>query len=731
MRKSLQCKQLFSIGVMTCIVFFMLIASFTIWSYTPSYAAVGGNGRHTLPGHLVPALKRSQLLGHATNKNQQLQLSIGLNIRNRTALTALIAAQNDPTSALYHQFLTPQQFTDQFGPTQTMVNSVIAYSQSQGLKVNGVSPNHVLVNASGSVGTVEQAFRVTLNDYVLNGRTVYAPSSEPSVPDTLGTIILNVAGLDNVARYQHAGTIEQKQSIADAIPGYTPDQLRTAYDANALLHTGSTGAGQTLALFELDGYTPSDVNAYLSHYNLGTPKYSDVLVDGATNTPGDGAIEVELDMQVASALAPDATQKIYIGQNTPTGINDLYNKIVTDDQAKGISTSWGVCETFLTPAELSTLDVIFAQGAAQGQALFAASGDAGAYDCYTNTLAVESPADDPYVVGVGGTSLHVKSDGTYGSEAVWEGSGGGISTQFTRPAYQKGTNLTNSNRMVPDVSADADRNTGYSTYCTVTASDCTGWMLVGGTSAAAPLWAGIATDINEYLISQVKPSLGSASGSLYALYNKDQPYSAYHDVTTGNNHYYSATPGYDTASGIGTPDVWNLARDVASLPPVGTTNTTQLLSNGNFDRGPASWSEYSAGNYEIVDDTRPHAGGTSADLCGYAGCNDRIYQTVILPASSKKIVFSYWVYVSTQETTNTCVDTFFVRLRTVTGSTVAILQMLCNTTAAGWKQYTFDVSSVLKRYAGKRIEVSFEGKTITSGATEFFVDDVALTATHA
>ena len=693
--------------------------------------------RHTLPGHVLPSLKGYRAK-QATNKNNQLHLAISLNLRNSDALTSLIAAQDDPTSSLYHQYLTPQQFKEQFGPTQDTVNSVVAYLTGQGLHVTSIAPNNLIVDALGSVATVEQAFGVTLNDYVMNGRTVYASSTNPMVPDTLGSAILTVEGLDNVALYRHAALTDQPAPAPVPTRGYSPTQLRTAYDANALLSHGGTGAGQTTALFELDGYRPSDIATYLSTYKLGKPKYSNVLVDGATNTPADGAIEVELDMEVMSALAPDAKQKIYIGPNTTPGVNDTYNAIVSDDVAKVTSTSWGQCESDAGQAEMIALDNIFLQGAAQGQAFFAAAGDAGAYDCQGDTtdLAVGSPADDPHVVGVGGTSLRLNTNNTYNNESVWsepakgEGSGGGISAQFTRPAYQTGRNLTNLNREVPDVSADADPATGYSVYCTVTEALCTtkGWLRVGGTSAAAPLWAAIATDMNGYLVSQKKPTLGSASADLYTLYNHAQTYAPYYDITTGNNLHYAATAGYDVASGIGTPNVWNIALDLLKVQPGGGNGgPIQLLDNATFDRGAASWSESSSGNYEIVTSTRPHAGGASAELCGYLTCRDEISQTVNLPAHSKKVVLNYWAFVSG----TSCSDTFYARLRTTSGAIIATPGRLCGTHAGGWTQYTFDVTSALARSAGKSIEVSFDANTTASTAGDFFVDDVALNVTPA
>ncbi len=407
------------------------------------------------------------------------------------------------------------------------------------------------------------------------------PMNEPSVPASLAGTILSVGGLNNVARYHPSGLHQAKQNAVSDVGrrnGYMPGGLRTAYDVNQLISNGGDGTGQTVAIFELDGYKSSDVNTYLRNYDLGVPKYSNVLVDGATNTPGEGAIEVELDMEGISAIAPGATQKIYIGPNSDQGVNDTYSQIVADDVAKVTSTSWGQCESASGNAELQALDNVFAEGAAQGQAFFAASGDSGAFDCDDNKLAVDLPADDPNVVGVGGTNLQMAANGTYGGESVWgnpddnqssphgSGGGGGFSSFFAQPDYQSGTGIISPYRMVPDVSADADPLTGYSVFCTIAASECptSGWVSIGGTSAAAPLWAGIALDTNEYLKELGAPALGSASTQIYTLYSTTQTFPAYHDVIAGNNLFYSAGMGYDLTTGVGTPDAWNIARDLAS-----------------------------------------------------------------------------------------------------------------------------------------------------------------------
>jgi len=715
--------------------------------------------RSVIPGHLIPVLKNHSPL-HVSASSGSMQISVALNLRNEDKLNQLLKDQNNPLSPFYHRYLTPAEFTQLFGPTTESVSQVVDYLSGQGLHVSSISSNNTLISASGTVAAVEQAFATSLSDYTFQGRNVHAPTVEPSVPPRLAGLILNVSGLDNVARYQPASKLVPATGPGG---GYTPSELRTAYDANSLISTAD-GTGQTVAIFELDGYKPADITSYLSNYSLGAAKFSNVLVDGATNTAGAGAIEVELDMEIVSALAPGANQKIYIGPNSTAGVNDTYNRIVTDNVAKVTSTSWGLCESSSGTAELTALHNIFAQGTVQGQSFFSASGDAGAYDCGSTTLGVDSPSGDPSVVGVGGTALTVGTGGTYVSEKVWSdptdtrqfakgvGGGGGYSSFFNKPTYQTGTGVdTNTHRHVPDVSADADPSTGYSVFCTATASGCSSaspWIVVGGTSAAAPLWAAIATDTNQYLAGLGKPTLGGANAILYTLFNTAQTFPAYHDVTTGNNLFYNATAGYDLASGIGTPDVWNLARDAANVgggtptptPTPGTTptptptstpgggTTSQLLLNPGFESGGTSWVESSSGGFEIVDPANPHTGTRSAWLCGYNSCSDSILQGVTLPATTTHVTLSFWLFISTSETSTTCFDHFFARVRNNSGTILSTVQSKCNSNV-GWTQYTFDVTSALSGSHGQIVQVFFAATTDSSLVTNFFVDDVALNVT--
>jgi kumamolisin len=256
-----------------------------------------------------------------------------------------------------------------------------------------------------------------------------------------------------------------------------------------------------------------------------------------------------------------------------------YNAMVVSDSTPSNSTSWGLCEPSTTPSLMLQLDAIFKQGAAQGQSFFAASGDGGAYDCpggYPNQLAVDNPASDPYVTAVGGTTLSLNGSG-YGSESAWNwvshspplGSGGGLSGQFSRPAWQSGPGVANSYstqmRQVPDVALDGDPRTGYSVY--TTSGTTTTWFVIGGTSASAPAWAAFAAIVNQYRVNAGgrARALGFANPALYQLGSVSSPYAAFHDVTSGDNLYYMATAGWDYATGWGSFDAYNLVRDL-TLP---------------------------------------------------------------------------------------------------------------------------------------------------------------------
>src|SRR5215469_13091671 len=777
------------------------LLGFSVLSVAIIARAKQDDSPYLLSSQTVPLVSHAQSLG-AANAQQQLNLSVGLQLRNRQELQGLLSDMYNPQSSLYHHFLTPQQFAAEFGPTAGQQQQVIAYLRQQGLGIVHVSSNGLLIDASATVAQAESAFRVTINNYRQGANVFYANANAPTIPGSLSSIIASIGGLDNsvhmhplahLAASAHGNTKPGKgntsrqahaQPHAGPAGGYTPADLNGAYDANPLLQSGVQGNNQTVAVFELDGYQSSDITQYLQNYNLGTPSISNVLVDGFDGSAGAGAIEVDLDIEVVAAMAPKANQIVYMGPNTTQGVNDTYNQIVTDKKAQVATISWGECESQSGNAELQTLDNIFSQGAAQGIAMYAAAGDSGAYDCNDTNLAVDSPAGDPNITGVGGTNLQLNS-GAYGSESVWSnpsdtqrspngaGGGGGISNTFVQPSWQTGTGVINPTyssgtpcnapggqycREVPDVSADADPATGYAVYCTVTNAGCpaSGWISVGGTSAAAPLWAGSMALINQYLLAQGKTVVGSANAALYGLFNAQQQLSPFHDVTSGNNLYYPATAGYDLASGIGTPDISNIAHDLALIPgPPGTPTPTPttpptptpttvpsptptlppptptptppppLIQNGGFEKGQSPWQESSSGGYELIENLNPHTGLYSAYFCGYPGCKDSIWQTFTVPTSFTKLTVTYWYWSDNSKPAKQCPDTFTSSLRTTAGGTIYTLQSFtnCNPTNA-WVQEIISVSaSSLSAYKGKPVMLYFQGTNSTNPSpTDFFVD---------
>lgn len=742
------------------LLFVVVLIGVSSAALNPVMARADMNFRGT-PGSRVTPLLRHASMVRAADAGQQLNLSIGLQLRDQASLDALLNALYDPQSEQYHQYLSPDQFTQLFAPPPDQVQHVISYLQSQGFTVTSVAPNNLLIDATGSVAQVQRIFHVQINTYRLGSHTFYANANTPSIPGPMSQLITSIGGLDDSLQYQPLYQLAQRHWLDTSngpVGGMGPQELLKAYNGTPLHDSGVLGDNQTIGILELDGYQPVDVMRYFLQYGLGTPNISNVLVDGFSGAPGQGAIEDELDIELIAGIAPHANQIIYQGPNTTQGINDTYNRIVTDHKVQVVSTSWGLCEASSGNAELQTLDQIFKQGAAEGMTFVAASGDSGAYDCQDSNLAVDSPADDPYVTGVGGTSLQLNG-GNYGSESAWSstgqgqrgpngsGGGGGLSNIFKQPNWQTGpgvkNNYSNGNREVPDVSAAANPTNGYSIYCTVTNSGCppTGWTTVGGTSASSPFWAASLTLVNQYRQAHGKTIIGQANAALYKLINTP----AFHDVTSGNNLYYPATSYYDMASGIGTPNLSNLAdgllneaTDGGASPSPSPTSTpgpppnTNLISNGDFESGQADpWQEVSKQNNELMDSSNAHTGTYSAYLCGYMGCDDSIQQTFTLPDTLKKLSISYWWYSDTTKGGRQCQDVFSSRLLTPGGAFIRELQHSCNFDATNkWVQKSYDIpAGQLSAYKGKSITLFFHGTNAQGNyqVSDFFIDDVVVT----
>ncbi|MBV9847526.1 MAG: S8/S53 family peptidase [Kutzneria sp.] len=505
--------------------------------------------RVVVPGSVSPALAHSHR-GDAVGADQQMSVSIPLKLRDAAGLDAFLTQVNDPKSAQYHHYLTPAQFTERFGPSQGDVDKVTDFARSAGLHVDSVSGNRQVVTASGTVGQLEKAFATTLSGYQdsIGNRSFYANDTAPQLPVDLAPIVQGIVGLDN-------HTVRHRHSVsrpAAAPAGFGPTQLRGAYDTGSL----GTGAGQSVALWEFDGYQQANLSGYAKQFGLTPSASTTVSVDGANYdaSPGEGQGEVELDIEIVQALAPAVTTYVYEAPNSDQGEIDMANKIATDNKVSVVSISWGACEPDRSPSEMDAVSNGIKQGTAEGISFFAASGDDGSKDCARSQTgatvdAVDYPASDPNVTGVGGTTLKLNGTG-YGSETTWSRGGGGTSTHFAVPGYQAGVN---GKRTVPDVASDADPATGYSIF------SAGAWQVYGGTSCAAPMWAAWAALAD----AKLGHKLGNANPTLYQVGKGANAAKAFHDITTGSNGTFRAGAGYDQTTGWGSYDGAGLAAALA------------------------------------------------------------------------------------------------------------------------------------------------------------------------
>lgn len=536
-----------------------------------STSAALAQSRTTIAGTAAPGQTGTSRTGNLASTSK-LTFVVTLPLRHQSELRSLVAAVSTPGSVDYGHYLTPAQFAARFAPTAAQVSNVTSYLRSQGISVTGVSSNRAVIDATGSTAAAQRAFGTTIGRYYdprLN-RHYYANDHAVALPAAVAPDVLAVVGLDNHFVRRHPPVPRSANPLAGGGPagGYTPAQLKTGYDVAPLASAGYTGSGQKVGLFELAGFKQANITAYDNQYSLGSPAPSVVSVDGGNSTLGNAEVEVELDIEVVQAMAPKANITVWEGPNSDKGVIDTYNAMATSNTTPANSTSWGECEPDATTATINSESQIYSQMAAQGQTLYAASGDSAAYDCGTQgQLAVDNPADDPNVTGAGGTRLVLSSTNAYSSETPWdtnatEGGGGGVSTIFAKPSWQTAPGMPSncaSKRCVPDISLDADPATGYSIYTQGS------WTVVGGTSAAAPMWAGFTAVYNQDATANSKPRLGYANPALYRLASNTQTYAPFHDITTGHTSTstnWPAKSGYDLATGIGSYDAYDIARDL-------------------------------------------------------------------------------------------------------------------------------------------------------------------------
>ncbi len=574
-----------------------LVVSISMLALNMGFASASNPNQPTvrLSGHIPSKAVSQASFVEPLAADTPVPITFVLPLRNQNALEELIQGIYNPADKNYGKYLTSDEFTQMFSPTQEDYDKVIAYAKSIGLNVIGTHLNRTLLNISGAATTVQTAFNVNLNVYQqANNRKFHAPDKEPEVPAHIASIINGIVGLDNSAVWHtHNRHVEiskemMQASNPSAFPsgpngGFAPNDIKIAYNLNGV---SANGSGQSIALFELGSYLASDINAYTNHFGLPSANLTNVVVDGGTSTVD---AEVTLDIELVLALAPKSQIYVYEGPNNGQGVLDTYNRIATDNLAKQVSSSWGLGEDYVGSQALQAENAIFQQMAAQGQTIYASSGDSGAYDDYpSTTLVVDDPASQPYVSGVGGTSLTVDANtGTYVSETVWNdgvghgAGGGGVSIVWPIPSWQANVSTTYSKtyRNVPDVSLNADQNKAYAIYSNGS------WTLYGGTSCAAPLWAAFTALVNQQREAAQMSTLGFANPSLYALGNSQATATDYHDITVGNNYVYQAGPGYDNATGWGSYNGSNLFDSLTNSTAATISVNITSPSNGETVSG--------------------------------------------------------------------------------------------------------------------------------------------------
>ena len=525
------------------------------------------------PGSLSPLLAEATDVGRAPATEQH-KVVIGLGLRNRQDLEAFLIDVQDPSSPNYRRFLSQEAFNALYSPTVADEEALISYLLAKGFRIVERYPNRLLVGGVGTVAAIERAFSVEIHTVMRAGQRHYAALNEPSLPGELAPVVVGAIGLDDLnemhPHVQVSG--EPHAALGSNCCHLSPNDVAAFYDNTA----GDGGTGQTIVIAGAFAWRDSDNASFSSQWGLPPlPAGSGQICTGSVGASGcqfstADSIEAALDAEYAHGTAPGARILNYMAASSSfSDFTPMYNRIVTDDPGNVVTTSWGACEAGL-PLSLQQIDDdIFANGNAVGQSWFAASGDSGSRDC-KRILTVDHPSNSPHVTGVGGTTptcsggMTPSSPGCagYGSESGWSGSGGGISQVFARPAFQTGCGVPpGSQRLVPDVALEADPSPGnYVLEGGV-------WYLVGGTSDAAPQWSGFFADLGHRVGGT---GLGNPGAVLYGLCGT----AAFHDITSGSNGAYSAGPGYDLVTGLGTIE----AKNFLALTAPSTTTTTRPVT---------------------------------------------------------------------------------------------------------------------------------------------------------
>jgi subtilase family serine protease len=577
-------------------------------------------------------------LGEADSSQRLSAVSLHFNLTDaqQADLTQLLADQQNPASPHYHQWLTSQQYGERFGLSTADLAKVTAWLTSKGLKISEVSPSGDYVMVSGTVGQIQSALRTSIHSLSENGERHISNMSDPQLPSPIAGLVTGITGLNDFKVRGHAIVKPHFTSPTSGSHFIAPGDFYTIYDVNPLLTNNINGTGISIAVVGRTDISLTDVAAFRSASGLSSNPPTIVKATGYVAGMVSGDIdEAQLDVEWAGAVAPNATiQFVTVGASTSADVTDALFYAISNNVAPIISMSYGNCETMWGQSSMNTINQALQQANAKGITFISASGDSGATDCDTVPpadygLTVDFPGSSPFATSAGGTMFNEGSaTGTtpywnsnsssstanagsavgYIPEAAWNEStttslssgGGGASAYFSKPSWQMGQGVpSDSARDVPDISLNAAANhDGYlfcsQGFCTNGFRNSAGNLnVVGGTSAVAPSLAGVFALLEQQLGGG---RMGNINPMIYGAANSQYYGNIFHDTTSGNNNSpcqlgttncpsggsigYTATTGYDQATGWGSLDVANLASKWSIISPAGgSTGTGAAISS--------------------------------------------------------------------------------------------------------------------------------------------------------
>jgi len=614
-------------------LFTVAAASSLLLASTPSLKVAAEKNQVVPQGKATTILEGTNYFGDM-DPNEVVSIDLVMKLQNKNDLENYIKETVNPNSSHYRKYLNVNQFKAKYAPSPSFINSVTSFFKSYGITSN-VHPNNLIITATGTVAQLNKALSIELQNASYKGKKIHSTKKNPVLPKDIANNVLCILGLNN---YSNLTSRAVKQPVAldpkDVPNGplsLLPKDLQEHYNVNPLYQKGATGAGQTIGIVTLAEFNPDDAYTFWKKAGIPTKPNRINVTDVDGGSEWNGYDETTLDVEQSGAIAPQADINVYVGSNTDTGFLDAFSKSINDNEAKQISVSWGQSELSIdsyvqqqleAPEYEESFNQLFMQAAAQGISMFAAAGDAGAYDETRGDdpvykLTADFPASSPYITAAGGTTLpfqfHSTSTGMdvkvseerawgwdylhdyfqarhYPDTDLFSGGGGGFSTYFRTPDYQLGVSGVNNysaidewnitpdfanatfkkptiisgkgtGRNVPDLSMAADPYTGYAVYFSDPGQPGTnaGVATYGGTSFVAPQLNGLSALINSADNTQV----GFWNPQIYRFAGESSsPFTPLNKQGAENdNLYYTGTPGtlYNQATGLGIPDVAKLA----------------------------------------------------------------------------------------------------------------------------------------------------------------------------